>query len=199
MRARAACVLVQPRRYAPRHPCTARDYASCRRPNSFPTILSNPRGTHRPCGLANRRLEPLGHLSERELAGQAGLEPALSPLTASCSRQCCELPIDVGADSGDRTRDVDIGDVAFCLTEQHPRIDYAVRSLNSHEERDVHRNVERKMGFEPMKSSLEDSRSDQRGMVSTMPVELHPQISERMRPSRFHVLQNFTSLRALTL
>jgi hypothetical protein len=27
---------------------------------------SNPRGTHRPCGLANRRLEPLGHLSDRE-------------------------------------------------------------------------------------------------------------------------------------
>ena len=25
---------------------------------------SNPRGTHRPCGLANRRLEPLGYLSE---------------------------------------------------------------------------------------------------------------------------------------
>src|SRR5678815_586911 len=29
---------------------------------------SNPRGTYRPCGLANRRLEPLGHLSDLELS-----------------------------------------------------------------------------------------------------------------------------------
>ena len=53
----------------------------------------------------------------------------------------------------------------------------------------MHRNVERKAGIEPATSTLATLCSA---------TELHPQISERVRPSRFHVLQNFTSLRALT-
>jgi hypothetical protein len=49
-----------------------------------------------------------------------------------------------------------------------------VRSVN------VHRNVERKAGIEPATSTLATLCSA---------TELHPQISERVRPSRFHVLQ----------
>ena len=52
-----------------------------------------------------------------------------------------------------------------------------VRSVN------VHRNMERKAGIEPATSTLATLCSA---------TELHPQISERVRPSRFHVLQNFT-------
>jgi hypothetical protein len=44
-----------------------------------------------------------------------------------------------------------------------------------------------------------DSREErERAKTRALPAELPPQISERMRPSRFHVLQNFTPLRALT-
>lgn len=41
----------------------------------------------------------------------------------------------LGADEGTRTPGLDVGHVAFCLTELHPRIDYDDRSLNSREER----------------------------------------------------------------
>ena len=65
----------------------------------------------------------------------------------------------LGADEGTRTPGLDVGDVAFCLTELHPRIDYDVRSLNSVRSVNVHRNMERKTGLEPVTSSLENSRS----------------------------------------
>lgn len=45
----------------------------------------------------------------------------------------------IGADDGTRTHGLDVGDVAFCLTELHPRINYDARSLDSHEKRNVHR------------------------------------------------------------
>src|SRR6185503_7886027 len=54
----------------------------------------------------------------------AGLQQAA---VASAAR----YPMCVGADEGTRTPGLDVGDVAFCLTELHPRIDYDVRSLNS--------------------------------------------------------------------
>ena len=43
--------------------------------------------------------------------------------TASCSHQCCSLPNAIGADDGTRTHGLDVGDVAFCLTELHPRFE----------------------------------------------------------------------------
>lgn len=48
---------------------------------------------------AHRRLEPLGHLSKSNVAGQAGLEPAAAPVTAECSAKLSYWPIRSGAPS----------------------------------------------------------------------------------------------------
>ena len=65
------------------------------------------------------------------LVGSQGVEPRVSArdgwVTASCSRQCCSLPEVDGADDGTRTHGLDVGNVAFCLTELRPRDDCAVR------------------------------------------------------------------------
>ena len=65
-----------------------------------------------------------------------------------------------GADDGARTHGLDVGNVAFYLAELRPRNDYDVRRAQLElETDDVHCNVERKTGIEPVTSSLEDSRS----------------------------------------
>src|SRR5262245_5714113 len=68
-------------------------------------------------------------------------------------------------------------------TELHPRIVYDVRSLNSFEERERASNY----GAE---NRVRTATSNWKTRVPA--IERHPQISERARPSRFHVLQNFT-------
>ena len=73
----------------------------------------------------------------------------------------------IGADDGARTHDLDVGNVVFRPkgVARHTGLNYIRVStmmfvaLNSREAHDVHRNVERKTGLEPMTSSLEDSRS----------------------------------------
>lgn len=52
-----------------------------------------------------------------EVVSSQGVEPRGVPkegwVTASCSRQCCSLLVCIGADSGDRTRDINVGNVVL--------------------------------------------------------------------------------------
>lgn len=96
--------------------------------------------------------------------GSQGVEPRASArdrwFTASCSRQCCSLPdaecsIEVGADDGTRTHDLNAGDVVFYLLNYIRMMTMMFVVLVD----DAHRNMERTTGIEPAASSLEDSRS----------------------------------------